>query len=249
MTAAPQLIDLKLPDQPGGSAGLKAVLAIPAGDGPWPGVVLVHEAFGLTDVMRRQATRMAEAGYLALMPDLFTEGGTRKCLVTTFRALSAGAGRAFVDIESARTFLSERSDCTGRIGVLGFCMGGGFALATAARGFEASSVNYGRLPKDLDDHLLGACPIVGSFGGADRSLVGAAATLESALERLRIEHDVKEYPGAGHAFLNDAETGPRVLRPALKRILGAGPDPVAAADAWTRIEAFFGEHLAEPQRD
>ena len=248
MTPAPQLIDLKLPDGPGGSAGLKAVLAIPAGDGPWPGVVLVHEAFGLTDVMRHQAVRMAEAGYLALMPDLFTEGGTRKCLVGTFRALSAGAGRAFVDIESARVFLSERGDCTGRIGVLGFCMGGGFALATATRGFDVSSVNYGRLPKDLDDHLLGACPIVGSFGGADRSLVGAAAALDSSLARLGIEHDVKEYPGAGHAFLNDAETGPRMLRPMLKRILGAGPDPVAAADAWTRIEAFFGEHLGASQK-
>ena len=244
MTAVPQLIDLLLPELPGGSAGLKAVLAIPAGDGPWPGVVLVHEAFGLTDVMRRQAVRMAEAGYLALMPDLFTEGGTRKCLIATFRTLSAGAGRAFVDIESARTFLSGRADCTGRIGVLGFCMGGGFALATATRGFDASSVNYGRLPKDLDDHLLGACPIIGSFGGADRSLVGAAARLDASLDRLKIAHDVKEYPGAGHAFLNDAETGPRLLRPVFTRILGAGPDPVAAADAWTRIEAFFGEHLA-----
>ncbi|TFD89835.1 dienelactone hydrolase family protein [Cryobacterium serini] len=247
MTAAPQLIDLKLPDGPGGSAGLKAVLAIPSGDGPWPGVVLVHEASGLTDVMRRQTIRVAEAGYLALMPDLFTEGGPRKCLVATFRALLAGAGRAFVDIESARTFLSERNDCTGRIGVLGLCMGGGFALATATRGFDAASVNYGRLPKELDDHLLGACPIVGSFGGADRSLIGAAARLDSSLDRLKIAHDVKEYPGAGHAFLNDVETGPRVLRPVLARFLGAGPDPVAAADAWKRIEEFFGEHLGASQ--
>ena len=143
-------------------------------------------------------------------------------------------------------FLAERSDCTGRIGVLGFCLGGGFALATATRGFNAASVNYGRLPQDLDDHLLGACPIVGSFGGADRSLIGAAATRDSALERLKIAHDVKEYPGAGHAFLNDTETGPRVLRPVFKRILGA--DPVAAADAWTRIEAFYGEHLRTPKQ-
>jgi len=240
---APEIIDLQLPAAPGGSVGLKAVLAIPSGAGPWPGVVLVHEAFGLTDVMRRQAVRLAEAGYVALMPDLFTEGGTRKCLVATFRALSAGEGRAFVDIEAARHFLIQRSDCTGRIGVIGFCMGGGFALATATRGFDASSVNYGRLPKELDDHLLGACPIVGSFGGADRSLVGAAATLDSALDRLGIAHDVREYPGAGHAFLNDAESGPRLLRPVLRRFLGAGPDPVAAADAWTRIEAFFGEYL------
>nr|WP_280679879.1 dienelactone hydrolase family protein [Cryobacterium sp. CG_9.6] len=242
----PQLIDLQLPSGPGGSVGLKALLAVPAGPGPWPGVVLVHEAFGLTDVMRRQVLRMAEAGYLALMPDLFTEGGTRTCLVATFRALSAGTGRAFVDIESARTFLAARSDCTGRIGVLGFCMGGGFALATATRGFDAASVNYGRLPAELDAQLLGACPIVGSYGGTDKSLTGAAAKLDAALAQRGIAHDVKEYPGAGHSFLNDADTGPRLLRPVLKRFLGVGPNPEATTDAWLRIEAFFGEHLGGP---
>ncbi|TFC49550.1 dienelactone hydrolase family protein [Cryobacterium shii] len=245
---APETIDLQLPARPGGSAGLKALLGVPAGPGPWPGVVLVHEAFGLNDVMRRQVVRMAEAGYLALMPDLFTEGGARKCLTGTFRALQSGRGRAFVDIESARQFLIRRDDCSGAVGVLGFCMGGGFALAAATRGFDAASVNYGRLPRDLDDALAGACPVVGSFGGADGSLKGAAAALESALTRLRIPHDVVEYPDAGHAFLNDAESGPVALRFVLKRILGAGPDPEAAADAWQRIEAFFGEHLAPAPR-
>jgi carboxymethylenebutenolidase len=246
MTAnpAPSLIDLVLPSGPGGSAGLKAVLGVPAGPGPWPGVVLVHEAFGLTAVMRRQVERLAAAGYLALMPDLFTEGGTRKCLMTTFRALTAGEGRAFVDIENARQALIARPDCTSEVGVLGFCMGGGFALAAATRGFAAASVNYGRLPQDLDTSLEGACPIVGSYGGSDRSLVGAAARLDGALERAGVPHDVKEYPTAGHSFLNDADTGPAVVRFLTKRILGAGPDPEAAADAWTRIESFFAEHLA-----
>ncbi|MBC7440938.1 MAG: dienelactone hydrolase family protein [Ramlibacter sp.] len=245
---APELIDLQLPARPGGSAGLKALLGVPAGPGPWPAVVLVHEAFGLNDVMRRQVARMTEAGYLTLMPDLFTEGGARKCLISTFRALKAGRGRAFVDIESARQLLIRRDDCTGAVGVLGFCMGGGFALAAATRGFDAASVNYGRLPSDLDEALEGACPIVGSFGGTDRSLTGAAAALESSLVRLGIPHDVVEYPDAGHAFLNDAESGPVALRFVLKRILGAGPNPEATADAWQRIEAFFGEHLAPAPR-
>lgn len=223
MTTAAKLIDLTLPGSPGGSAGLTALLGIPAGEGPWPGVVLVHEAFGLTDVMRRQVVRMAEAGYLALMPNLFTEGGPRRCLMATFRALQAGEGRAFVDIESARTFLTDRSDCTGEVGVLGFCMGGGFALVAAARGFDAASVNYGLLPGDVDAALVGACPIVASYGATDASLKGAAGKLEGALERSGVPHDVKEYPRAGHAFLNDAESGPRVLRFVLRRILGAGP--------------------------
>jgi carboxymethylenebutenolidase len=72
---------------------------------------------------------------------------------------------------------------------------------------------------------------------------GAADRLEASLTRLGIPHDVKEYPEAGHAFLNDAESGPPIMRFALKRIIGAGPNPDAAADAWQRIEAFFAEHL------
>jgi carboxymethylenebutenolidase len=242
-TAEAQTVDI--PTIEGASPGLTGVLARPQGAGPWPGVVLVHEAFGINEVMRRQAERLADAGYLALMPDLFTNGGARKCLTETFRALTAGEGKAFADIESARQALIARDDCTAAVGVIGFCMGGGFALVAASKGFAAASANYGRLPKDLDAALAGACPIVGSYGGRDRSLKGAAARLDGSLERLGVPHDVKEYPTAGHAFLNDEESGPPILRFALKRIIGAGPDPEAAADAWRRIDAFFAEHLTQ----
>ncbi|MEO8261178.1 MAG: dienelactone hydrolase family protein [Pseudolysinimonas sp.] len=240
----PTLRDITLPDAPDGSPGLRGVLGVPDGTGPWPGVVMVHEAYGVNEVMRRQVARMASAGYLALMPDLFTDGGPRRCLTATFRALRSGEGRAFVDIDTARSALAARDDSTGRVGVLGFCMGGGFALAAASgHEFEAASANYGMLPRDLDDDLRGACPIVGSYGGRDHSLTGAAAKLDAALDRLGVPHDVKEYPTAGHSFLNDAESGPAVVRLLTKRILGAGPNPEAAADAWQRIEAFFAEHL------
>jgi len=84
--------------------------------------------------------------------------------------------------------------------------------------------------------------MVASYGGRDRSLPDAAAKLEQALTGAGVVHDVKEYPTAGHAFLNDAENGPRVLRP-LFRVAGIGPEPTAAADAWQRIERFFAMHL------
>jgi carboxymethylenebutenolidase len=236
--------DIVLPDVDGGSAGLTGVLAVPEGTGPWPGVVLVHEAYGVTDVMRRQVAHVASLGYVALMPDLYSQGGARRCLTATIRALRSGQGRAFVDIESARDLLTARDDSTGKVGILGFCMGGGFALVAASgHGFEASSVNYGLLPDDLDDDLRGACPIVGSYGGRDLTLKNATAKLEDSLTRLGVVHDLKEYPTAGHSFLNDADSGPLAVRLLTKRIMGAGPEPVAAADAWKRIDAFFTEHL------
>lgn len=235
--------DIRIPaEETGGSPDLRGVLARPHGDGPWPGVAMLHEAFGLDDVMRRQARRLAWSGYLVLLPDLFSQGGPRRCLVATFRALMKGQGRAFADIEASRRHLLARPDCSGRIGVIGFCMGGGFALLTATRGFDVSAPNYGMLPRDLDRAVSGACPVVASFGGRDRMLRGAATKVEGALERAGVPHDVREYPDAGHSFLNDSEAGPGWMRP-LMRVSGAGPEPASARDAWARIEGFFAEHL------
>jgi len=205
--------------------------------------VVIHEIMGLDAQTRRHADRLALAGYLALAVDLFSVGGPR-CVVATMRALRRGAGRPCVDITTAQQRLRADSRCTGRVGVIGFCMGGAFALLTAAAGFDAASANYGSLPPDPEAAFDGACPVVGSYGGRDLSLRGTASTLASALERAGVEHDIKEYPGAGHAFLDDALIGPAVLHPLL-RVSGMGPHPEAAADAWRRIESFFATHLAD----
>lgn len=197
---------------------------------------------GVDDVLRRQIERLAAAGYLALGPDLYSDGGLLRCIVTTFRALSSGQGNALADIEASRQWLLAQGDCTGKVGVIGFCVGGGFALVTSTSGFDAASANYGPVPTHAEQALAGACPIVGSYGAKDRSMRDMAPKLTRALATLGVAHDVKEYPTAGHSFLNDEPNGPRVLRPLL-RIAHIGPDPVAAADAWARIEAFFAEHL------
>jgi carboxymethylenebutenolidase len=235
--------EVAIPAAPGGSTRLRGYLAVPPGDGPWPGVVAIQEALGVNDVVRRQADRLAAAGYLTVAPDLFSDGGPARCLVGTIRALFAGHGKPYADIDAARRYLAERADCTGRIGVIGFCMGGGFALVVAGGGeFDVAAVNYGQLPRHPEQVLAGACPIVASYGRRDLSLPGAARKLTRTLTELGVEHDVREYPKAGHSFLNDRYFGPGPTH-VVQRIVNVGPEPAAAADAWRRIEAFFAAHL------
>ena len=210
-----------------------------SGEPPWPGVVIVHDVFGLNEDARNITDRFATAGYLALTPDLYSRGGFVRCVKTVFQELAAAKGRAFDDLDAARGHLAGRPDCTGKVGVVGFCMGGGFALVGATRGFDASAPYYGQLPKDLSI-LDGACPVVASFGKKDPSLRGAAAKLESELSARGIPHDVKEYPEAGHSFANQFHLGPLNV---LGKIAGFGYHRESSEDAWRRVLGFLAEHL------
>jgi carboxymethylenebutenolidase len=223
------------------SGTLGAYLATPVGEGPWPGVVVIQDALGLSDDIREQADRLAAGGYVAFAPDLYSGRGLR-CVIATLKASRSGEGQAYEDIEAARRWLEDSNDCTGRIGIIGFCMGGGFALLCAPRfEFAASSVNYGEVPKDAEQRLAGACPIVASYGKRDRTLRGRAERLERALTALGVPHDVKEYPNAAHSFLNRFNAGP-ALTP-LVRFVGFAYHHESAEDAWRRIFEFFAEHL------
>ncbi len=222
---------------------LKGILALPAGKGPWPAVVMVHEVFGTDENMRAQMTRLAQAGYAVIMPDLYSRGGMRKCLTATFRALAAGRGQAFDDVEAAKNYIQARTDVTDKVGVIGFCMGGGFALLLANQGYDAANANYGMLPKNMEEALAGACPILGNYGAKDGQLKGAKVKLDETLTKLGVEHDIKMYENSGHAFMNPKQGGGAFFG-TLLRITGAKPNPEDAKDAWQRIEEFFGKHLA-----
>lgn len=222
----------------------RGYLAIPppgsAEPGPRPGVVVIHEAFGLNDDIRSKADQLAARGYLALAPDLFDGKSWVRCIRSVFRQLRARTGPAFTTLEAARGFLAARDDCSGKTGVIGFCLGGGFALLCAPRdGFAVASVNYGEVPEDAEDALRGACPIVGSFGARDVGGTKPTERLQRALTVLEIPHDVKSYPGSGHRFMTESSGVSGVLA----KFARMSYQEADALDAWQRIYAFFGEHL------
>lgn len=107
-------------------------------------------------------------------------------------------------------------------------------------GFSAASVNYGDVPKDADSFLSGSCPVVASFGAKDRTLRGAAGRLEEALSTAGVDRDVKEYPEAGHSFLNRHDGHLFALMGAA---MGGGYHEASAEDARRRIVSFFDRHL------
>ena len=220
---------------------MPAWLAAPSTLAPVPGVVVLHDIYGMSQDHRNQADSLAEAGFLAISPDLYYRGGLLFCLRSVIRDLLAGAGPAFDDVEAARAWLLSQPNCNGKAGVIGFCMGGGFAmLLVSGHGFSAASINYGgKLPPDVDNFLKTACPVVGSYGALSKWEQGDADRLEQALQRALVPHDVKEYADAGHSFMNNH--GAFVFK--LLRFTGIGYNEPAAMDARRRITAFFHKHL------
>lgn len=230
----------------GDNREMKGYLATPLSSTPRSAVLVIHEIFGLDEQMKAHARRIADMGYISLAIDLFSTGsggvGKLKCLISVMRTVVKGKGPAIHDVYAARDFLSSLAQCNGTVGVIGFCMGGGFALLTAPHGFEVASVNYAQIPKNIDQIVVESCPIIGSFGAKDKMIKQGAARLEEALEKAHITHDIKEYPEVGHCFLNTAEVGPRLLRP-LFRVMGTTPGVSATEDAWARIAQYFATYL------
>jgi carboxymethylenebutenolidase len=230
-------IEIDAPDGP-----VDALLDIPRGKGPWPGVVVIHDAVGYGPDKEAINDRIAQAGYVALTPNMYSRGGRVRCITRVMRELMTQRGRALDDILAARDRLLAMPECSGRVGIAGFCMGGQFALVMSPKGFGASAPFYGTpLPRNLSETLEGACPIVASFGSRDPLGRGAPDRLREVTTAKQITADIKVYPGVGHSFANPLPAQP------LLRITGFGYNRAATDDAWSRVFAFFGEHLGAGQ--
>lgn len=212
----------------------------PVGPGPHPGIVVLHEMWGLNDDIRGIVGRLAGEGYATVAPDLYSVGVRAICIARTVADMVRGGSRTLGLIGDVRQWLRERPSVDeARLGVIGFCMGGGFALLAGVRDeYRAASVNYGAVPKKVEA-LEGVCPVVGSYGRLDRQFAPQAERLERFLTDLRVPHDVKIYPNAGHSFLN--QTKVRISPPRMAAGYKEGP----AEDAWRRILGFFRDHVAE----
>jgi carboxymethylenebutenolidase len=224
---------------------MRGTLAVPATAGPRPAVIVIHEVFGLNDDIRRITARVADLGYVALAVDLYDcEGPRPLCVMRTLVDMLRGAHeRVLADLEAARVWLALRPDVdAARTGVVGFCMGGGYALLYATRApLSVAGAFYGEVPKTVDG-LRGICPVLGGFGGRDRIFAPQGERLERLLTELGVPNDVKIYPQAGHSFMSHHPPGAMTTLGAWGP-MAAGFDPDAEADSWRRIEAFYREHL------
>jgi carboxymethylenebutenolidase len=216
---------------PGGASGY---LALPTGGGAHPAVIVVHEWWGLNDRTRDDADRFALHGYVALAVDLYRGVSTNSADAAHELMRGLPEDRALGDLEAAFAWLSARPDVApSRIGVVGWCMGGGYALALAVDQpkLRAAAVNYGRLVTAPDKIAKVHASFLGNFAGQDRGILPAdVLTFKQALMTTDHDVDIKIYDADGHAFMNPDNA--------------KGYDPIAAKDAWARIEAFFTRTLS-----
>ena len=206
--------------------------AHPAGAESLPAVVVIQEVFGLNENIRGICRRLAGEGYAALAVDLYSGGIKILCILQTLRAvLSSNTDNyATRHLRNALTYLGQQPYAdANRLGAIGFCMGGNFALALANEDKRVKTIApfYGLTPKPLKTNVSGLCPVVGSYPEKDFT-AKQGLKLDADLALAHIPHDIKVYPDAKHSFMNDSQSS---------------YNPNAATDAWQRTLAFFGEHL------
>ena len=224
---------------PSGDEQVQGYLALPQGKGPFPALVVIHEWWGQNAWARDKADGFAAKGYAALAVDLY-RGQVAEDPDTAHQLSRAlPTDRADRDLRAAFAYLASRKDVDPRrIGVIGWCMGGGFALDLAEEApVAATVVYYGRLPTEPATvaRLKGKGPVLGNFGAEDKGIPPESVReFGEKAKQAGVKTDLKVYPGAGHAFASDAN-GP----------MAKAYRPDAAKDADARTDAFLARTLAK----
>jgi carboxymethylenebutenolidase len=214
-----------------GRRQLEGYIARPEGDGPFPGIVVIHEIYGLNENMKDISRRFAAQGYVALAVNLFTGRNRTICMFRVMGGLLLNPlhNGGVHDLKAALTFLSEQPGVdASKLGAVGYCMGGSFVVAWACTDerLQVIAPYYAGNPRPLEA-VARLCPVVGSYPDGDFT-TSAGQKLDVELDRYHVPHDIKIYPGAKHGFFNDTS-----------KIYN---EP-AAQDSWRRVLAFFEERL------
>ena len=200
---------------------------------------MIYEAYGMTEEMRRVARDLAAEGYVVLIPDLFVRGPAKAlCVARAIRTSLRGDGPELADLDAARGWLAQRPEVDAdRIGAIGFCLGGSFALLLGRTGrYKVTAPFYSGRVKPAR-----SCPVVGSYGGRDRSTRGYPTQLAAGLDAVGVPNDIVSYPDAGHSFFT--RTDGLIGRVAPRLPIHAEYHETSARDAHRRIVAFFRQHL------
>lgn len=216
-------------------------LAVPAGEGPHPGVILVHEWNGLVDRVRQVADALAAEGYVALAADLYSgrTGGTREENMRLVREARSEMETVIRNLDAAAAYLRGRPDVTGRVAAMGWCFGGGIALSYGLGGneHEGTAIFYGNLVTDPERLRTLDHEIYGTFGELDSGI--PPEEVERFAEALRsagIERDIHVYDDVGHGFWLWVDEDPAARR-------------APALDAWQRLKAYLERTVGSPGGD
>ena len=221
-------------DFPGGNStkNTKGFLARPKEAGRYPGVIVIHEIWGLVDHIKDVASRLAREGYAALAVDLFEEKIVSRLEEGRVLRDKFTEEKILADLNGTFNYLKTLSYVNpNRIGSVGFCMGGGLSLLLACHNRELAApvIFYGRNPSPIELVKNLQCPILGNYAGADMAITESDINLlKQTLTKYGKKFDIKVYPGAPHAFFNDTSASYR---------------PEAAKDAWERTLDFFNKQL------
>jgi carboxymethylenebutenolidase len=219
-------------------AAISGYLSRPKGESRRPAVVVVHGWDGINDHIRDVARRLATAGYVALAPDLLSRQGGTSSFPNSEAAIEAGRKLddeiITKDLTGGINYLKGQSFVrASKIGVIGFCWGGGKALmfTTRSKDLAASVIYYGANPRNLEDVKNITAPVLGQYGGADDRITSGVPKLEETMKKYGKSFEYKIYAGAPHAFNSDND--PESYR------------EEAAKEAWSRTLAFFKKYLQD----